>query len=168
MLKVMKRRRIIKALCAGWSGVVLAFVLSACQPEGLVDFQPHTFSAGYWHKDSALRYTLHVQDTAVHYAMCFFLKHGKEYPNANLYLFVQVQSPLGGVQFDTLNYYLATPQGKWLGQGIGAEKKLLLPYTQAMHFNAPGEYTFVVRHGMRYDSLQDIHQFGFQLYHPHD
>ncbi len=137
---------------------------AACGPEGLVYFQKQDIASKQgWHKDSVLLFNFPVDDTAAAYSLSFLLKHTTAYPNANLYLFVELESPVGSLVQDTVGFLLCTPQGQWYGKGIGDGRRLLLPYAKDLKFRFIGEHTLRVRQGMRYDFLPAIESLALQV-----
>ena len=59
---------------------------------------------------------------------------------------------------------LASPQGEWYGRGFTTSRQLLLPYHSDFQFLQLGNYTFRIRHGMRYDLLEGVEDMGLQVY----
>lgn len=117
-----------------------------------------------WHKDSTLTFDYDNHDTTAQHDLYFYIRHNENYPHANLYLYLEVETPQHFLTADTLNYNLASPQGKWYGKGWGASHQLLLPYHKAFAFTSLGRYRFRIRHGMRYQLLSGVDDFGLQIF----
>lgn len=117
-----------------------------------------------WHKDTVLAFDYVNKDTLTNHDLFFYIRHTTQFPHANLYLFVEVLPPSGPTVVDTVNYRLASPQGEWYGRGFGSSRQLLLPYHSDFRFTQLGSYRFCIRHGMRYDVLQGVEDFGVQVY----
>lgn len=96
------------------------------------------------------------------------IRHSTNYPYANLYLFVEIEGPGGGLVSDTLNYPLCAPTGEWYGEGFGSTRTLQLPYRIGSRFAQTGEYTFNVRQGMRAEPLTGIREVSLIVYKHQD
>ena len=116
-----------------------------------------------WHKDSLLVFDPVVNDTSRVVNIGFSLEHTANYPYSNLWLFVGVKSPGGQVQKDTIEYFLAEPDGKWIGKGNDASRTLYWLYKRGVKLAHPGEYIFTVQQGMRRDSLAGVKSFSLWI-----
>ena len=117
-----------------------------------------------WNKDSVLAYNYTNTDTSARHDLYFYIRHTTQYPHANIYLFVEILAPAGNKITDTVNFMLASPQGEWYGRGFTTSRQLLLPYHSDFQFLQLGNYTFRIRHGMRYDLLEGVEDMGLQVY----
>lgn len=118
-----------------------------------------------WHQDSILRFDLTVPDSTKIYNLFLDVRNEGRYPYSNLWLFVKIIPPKGKVVNDTIELTLATPEGKWLGYGLGDLYDMKYPYKQTTFFPNAGYYRFEVRQGMRTEDgvLKGIHDFGITL-----
>lgn len=123
-----------------------------------------SFNTSGWHKDSILSFVYENRDTNQQHDLYFYLRHDAQYPHANIYLYVELVSPYNMSVFDTVQFMLASPEGKWYGRGFSHSKQILLPYHTNFRFGILGKYVFRIRHGMRYESLLGIEDFGIQIY----
>jgi len=117
-----------------------------------------------WNKDSVLVYNYTNTDTSARHDLYFYIRHTTQYPHANIYLFVEILAPAGNKLTDTVNFMLASPKGEWYGRGFTTSRQLLLPYHSDFQFLQLGNYTFRIRHGMRYDLLEGVEDMGLQVY----
>jgi len=99
----------------------------------------------------------------------WILRHDNGYPYANIFFITELTTPKGVIQFDTLNYRLANPDGSWLGAGMYVYE-LNLPYVERFLFEEPGNYLFRLRPAVRpKDSivgdslLVGLHQIGLEI-----
>lgn len=118
-----------------------------------------------WHQDSVLTFEMTVPDSTKIYNLFLNVRNEGRYPYSNLWLFVKIIPPKGQVLNDTIELSLASPDGKWLGYGLGDLYDMKYPYKQATFFPAEGYYRFEVRQGMRTEDgiLKGIHDFGITL-----
>jgi len=71
----------------------------------------------------------------------------------NLWLFISTESPAGNLQSDTMMYFVADQSGKWYGEKKGSVINNKFLYKPIIKFPEEGEYTFIIRHGMRNKDL---------------
>ena len=140
---------------------LLALLGCATGVEYTADF---TLPAEGWNKDSTLVFEYENHDTIARHDLYFYIRHNEEYPHANLYLYLEVETPQQLIAYDTVNYNLASPRGEWYGKGWGTTRQLLLPYHKAFAFGERGRYRFHIRHGMRYERLLGVEDFGLQIF----
>jgi len=118
-----------------------------------------------WPQDSILRFDMTVPDSTKIYNLFLDVRNEGRYSFSNLWLFVKIIPPKGQVVKDTIELTLATPEGKWLGYGLGDLYDMKYAYKQATFFPSAGYYRFEVRQGMRTEDgvLRGIHDFGITL-----
>lgn len=104
-----------------------------------------------------------IEDTNSFYSMYLNIKNNAEYPNSNIYFFITVVFPDGGMAKDTVNFLLADQYGKWLGKGVGNEKTSRILYRNEMFFPFNGTYRFYIEQAMRADTLRGISSVGIKL-----
>ena len=90
------------------------------------------------------------------------LRNNNEYLYSNLFLFVEVENPLGEISIDTLQYLLAEPDGTWIGSGVGSIKQNLFKYKEAQSFEE-GLYKFKFSQGMRSSILMGLEDIGLRI-----
>ncbi len=124
-----------------------------------------TLKGSKWNQDSILRFDMTVPDSTKIYNLFLDVRNEGRYPYSNLWLFVKIIPPKGKVVNDTIELSLATPEGKWLGYGLGDLYDMKYAYKQATFFPSAGYYRFEVRQGMRTEDgiLRGIHDFGITL-----
>lgn len=129
--------------------------LVACAPklkyEGTTDFG----SEG-WHKDSLAIFDVSVMDTSEVLTMGLTLQHGKKYAYSNVWLFISVADEAGVVVRDTLEFFVARPNGNWLGKKKKNGYEVSAIYKQGVRMKHLGFYRFSIGQGMREDLLRDI------------
>ena len=144
--------------------LVILTMLSACQKKSVFsDYK--ALKGSKWHQDSVLRFDMTVPDSTKIYNLFLNVRNEGRYPYSNLWLFVKIIPPKGQIINDTIELSLASPEGKWLGYGLGDLYDMKYPYKQTTFFPNAGYYRFEVRHGMRTEDgiLKGIHDFGITL-----
>lgn len=116
-----------------------------------------------WHKDSLVVFQVPVTDTLQNHNLLIDIRNETSYPYSNLWLFIEIIHPEGKTVKDTFELVLADPSGKWMGDGIGAIKTRQTIYRRNIFFPKKGQYTVKIRHGMRENKLNGIHDVGFRI-----
>ncbi len=104
---------------------------------------------GYWDKDEVVEFTIPQMDTLKKYDLFINIRNTNDYRFNNLFLIVSLEFPHGKTITDTLEYRMASPDGKWLGKGLGSVKDNKLWYKEGVSFFENGEYKISIRHAVR-------------------
>lgn len=144
--------------------IFLVFIMAftACN-RGTLYETGNEFREQLWHKDSTLVFKPVVEDTSQVINIGFSLEHNNNYPYSNLWLFIDVESPDGKMQIDTIEYFLAEPDGQWIGKGSDKERTLYWLYRRGVKLSSPGQLTFSVTQGMRRDELPGVKSFSLWI-----
>ena len=137
-------------------------ILVACDSNRVFE-EYKTIDPAGWHKDSVASFTVEIQDVEPGHNLYMNIRNQGNYPNSNLWLFLEVQSPDGQTLTDTVEYILAEKTGKWTGSGIGDLFDNQFLYQQNVRFEQAGEYRFLIRQGMRAIQLKGIHDIGLRV-----
>jgi len=142
--------------------VVLLLVFSSCDRNVFFD-QYVTIPDGGWNMDSMAVFKVDIENVEQAYNVILNVRNRSNYPNSNLWLFVDVISPSGKAMQDKVNCTLATDDGKWIGSGWGNLYHVKVPYQLGVKFAESGQYTFRIVQGMREEDLQGIYNVGLRL-----
>ena len=116
-----------------------------------------------WSFTEALDFEVDIQEQQGHFFNYLIgLRNNNDYLYANIFFFVDIESPNGKHQIDTLQYLLAQPDGKWLGSGVGEIKYNLFKFKE-LQMMKTGVYKFSISHGMRDDLLLGIEDVGLRI-----
>ena len=116
-------------------------------------FEEHkSFDNHKWNTDSLVFFNYSVADTTTKNTVIIKLRHTVDYEFQNLFVFVKSE------QTDTIELLLADKSGKWLGNGIGDVREVVIAYEIDKKFRKQGEYTLEVEQAMRYGKLEKIQQ----------
>lgn len=98
------------------------------------------------------------------------IRNNEEYDFSNLFIITNLHFPSGKTIVDTLEYEMATPEGKWLGYGYSSVKESKLWYKENFVFSEKGKYTIKVEQAMRkvgenqgITNLKGITEIGIQV-----
>lgn len=113
-----------------------------------------------WAKDKIEVFQFEIKDSEIPKNIIFVVKNNEEYPYSNLRLISSVTGTGIKEEKDTLNYFLAKPNGEWLGTGFGKMKEIKFQYKINYKFLSNGVYRIEVKQAMRKDTLRGIENFG--------
>ncbi|AEK22229.1 gliding motility lipoprotein GldH [Capnocytophaga canimorsus] len=130
------------------AGIVVAILfITACQSN--VSYSEFVSLQNGWHKDNRIAFDYQPTDTISKNNVFIVVRNDEKYPFSNLFLITRMEMPNNEVVVDTLEYEMATPEGKWLGQGFSAVKESKLWFKENVAFPVKGNYRFEVEQAMR-------------------
>lgn len=142
-------------------GIFLFFALLSCDKNLIYEhFQKVDEQA--WNYKDVLQFSISVQKKeSVLFSVA--LRNTSDFQNANIWLFLSIESPSGKVQQDTLNCLLANDYGYWLGSGFSGLYLTEHSLDKLIDFDEQGDWNVRVTHGMREDSIQGISEVGLLI-----
>lgn len=138
---------------------LVGLVFCACGKKTVFD-EYVTIPKDGWHKDSMAVFNVEISNAQAIYDLDIKIRNRSDYPNSNLWLFIQVVSPSGVMVQDTLDCVLADERGKWVGSGWGDLFNVNQPYKREVKFVESGKYRFRIIQGMRIEEMNGIHNIG--------
>jgi gliding motility-associated lipoprotein GldH len=147
-----------------WLIIILTFIVCSCNTKVVYE-DYHDLKKAEWPQDSVLAFGFNIKDSTRIYNLSLNVRNEGTYPYSNLWLFILIRPPSGKEVKDTVELTLATPEGRWLGSGLGYLYERKYPYRQNTFFPRKGDYIINVRQGMRTENgiLKGIHDFGICL-----
>lgn len=116
-----------------------------------------------WHQDSAGVFEFEVLDTTMLYNVNLGLRHLNPYPYQNIWIISELQKPDSTSFSDTIQYKIADEYGVWYGKrSAGIYTQVVRMYT-GVKFASPGQYKFLIHHGMRDESLSSVASVGIRV-----
>jgi len=143
--------------------LVLGFLLFNSCDRGVVFDQYVTIPDGGWNMDSMAVFKVDIKSAEQAYNLTINIRNRSNYPNSNLWLFIDVISPSGKEMQSKVDCILADDSGRWLGSGWGNLYHVKIPYQQQVKFAETGPYTFRIVQGMRDEDLKGIHNIGLRI-----
>lgn len=116
-----------------------------------------------WHADDIKEFSFEITDTMSALDLFINLRTTTDYPYSNLYIFLYSSYPDGYKDKDTLEFVLARPDGKWLGESSGTIVENQILISRGGRFRVPGKYTFRIQQAMREEELGEIVDVGFRV-----
>ncbi len=120
-----------------------------------------------WKSSFQPEFSINVTDTVSPYAFYFLMRHDEAYPNANIWIRLNVKGP-GDSTFRHMSRAeigLADAEGKWLGRGMGGiwEHKVALAPAMVPQFKKSGVYHIRIEQIMREDPLPSVLNVGLNI-----
>ena len=134
--------------------VLLATVLCACN-SNLEHSEYTSLNNGTWKVNDTLKFNFSTTDTLARRNVFINVRNDNSYEFSNLFLITEMESPDGETAVDTLEYEMASPDGSWLGKGMGSVKESKLWLRENIVFPDSGVYNFKVSHAMRKNGNAD-------------
>ncbi len=131
---------------------LLGILLMSCDPQMVFD-QLKSTGNERWAWDENRSFEIPMEDSTALYNIYINVRHTKEYPFENLYVFILLKSPEGSVLKDTVDIRLANARGKWLGDGFGNIKFVREKYREGVRFGRSGIYSIELSQGMRVEEV---------------
>ena len=79
------------------------------------------------------------------------------------FLFINTTFPDGSVAYDTMEYPLADPAGKWYGKRTGRYVDTRYYFRRNARFPMAGIYHFAITNGMRDSAICGLKNIGFRV-----
>jgi len=131
-----------------FSILLLLIFLVSCQSG--VTYSEYVSLPNGWTKNEPVTFLIEENDTLAKKNLFIMLRNDEHYEFSNIYLIAKMEVPNSDkVIVDTLQYEMATPEGKWLGDGYSAVKESKLWYKEQFVFPAKGKYNIKIEQAMR-------------------
>jgi len=142
--------------------MVVAITTFSCS-DGVVFEQMETVDVEGWNYQKPVVVKFSTPDTSNRYNLIFDVRITPDYAYQNLWLFIETTEPDGSSHIDSINCPMAYPDGRWIGSGLGNLIDNPILVHRNFKFADEGEYTFKIKHGMRYDYLPNVQNVGVIL-----
>lgn len=116
-----------------------------------------------WDYNKPLSFLVQLEDTSRYYNMYLNVRNAGFYKFSNLFLFVNTRLPQGQLLRDTAECILASPDGKWMGDGLGDIYDNRILFRKHFKFPQKGEYRFELIQAMRINPLPGIMDAGIRI-----
>lgn len=134
--------------------LIAGLLLVACSDSTVYSEFQQTGSKG-WNQEQVMEFSFPAPDTLSKHDLFLYVRNDDQYPYRNLFLITTINFPTGQVIKDTLEYEMAHPDGRWMGEGLGSLRENKLWYKEAITFPSAGDYTVEVQHAIRKNGQVD-------------
>ncbi|MFN5323713.1 MAG: gliding motility lipoprotein GldH [Bacteroidota bacterium] len=138
------------------------FLFGSCGSKVLFE-QNQKIEGASWSSKSPSVFEIDIKDTVSGYDFYVNIRNTGNYGYSNLYLFVNTRFPNGQLVKDTIECLMATPEGEWIGSGVGDLHDQSVLIKRAVNFPVSGRYRFEFIQAMREDPLEGIADVGFRV-----
>lgn len=125
---------------------------------------------GKWNAKQPLVFEYEVTDTINPYNYFINLRVNNDYPFNNLFLVVETEFPNKQISIDTIQYQMASPNGKILGKGFSDTKESKLWFKENTAFSELGVHKFKISQAVRelgkvegVQELNGVTEVGFRI-----
>jgi gliding motility-associated lipoprotein GldH len=146
----------------------MALLLFSCDKKRV--FDEYKSVGNGWHKDSIVSFDLPKLDPKKAYNLYVNVRDNDNYEFSNIFLIVSLEQPNRKVKVDTLEYLMANPDGKLLGEGFSDVKDNKLFYKDKVVFDQKGVYKVHIKQAVRktgkiegVPTLTGISDVGFRI-----
>jgi len=147
---------------------IACFLFFSCNEKPI--FQASKSVGHFWHKDSIIPFCFDIKDTLQAYNLFLKLKASNDYPFSNIFLITSIESPNQQIKIDTLEYLMASAEGKILGNGFSKNKESKLWLKKKHYFSQIGKHTISVEQALRkrgeiegVEKLKGISEIGLSI-----
>ncbi|MBI1183547.1 gliding motility lipoprotein GldH [bacterium] len=143
-------------------GLLCTTVLSGCN-RGLLYEKYMEIDHNGWEYVKPITFEVEVTDVSKPYDFYINLRHTNDYPYSNLWIMLFSYPPEGNPTQQRMELKLAKPDGKWLGNGLGANITHEIKVKAGFTFPMPGKYAFTLQHDMREQIVPAITHVGIRI-----
>ena len=136
--------------------------LCACDPNRIYESNVDIPDDG-WRRAEHARFEVKIADTIQPCNIYINVRNNSGYKYMELWLFVDVYSPMGLMERDTVKIMLADHRGKWLGHGLGNKFDTRKVFHKNVQFPISGKYVFEYEQAMRDEPLTGIDDIGLRV-----
>ncbi|HNU49139.1 MAG TPA: gliding motility lipoprotein GldH [Bacteroidia bacterium] len=152
------RKSLLRYLIAG----VVIIVFASCNQQYHFE-ENKSIKGSNWDFSEPISFDVNIDDTLTAYNMYINVRNQGNYRFSNLFLFINTHLPQGQHLRDTVEITLATPDGAWLGKGIGDLYSNRYLFRKNFRFPQKGDYHFELIQAMRVNPLPGILDAGIRI-----
>ena len=141
---------------------VILFSLESCDPKRVYE-KNEKIANNNWDQNAPLVFLVNIKDTLYPHNVYINVRNAGFFGFSNLFLFINTRFPQGQLERDTLECLLASPEGKWLGEGLGDLFDNRILFKKNVRFPQEGEYRFELIQAMRINPLPGIMDAGIRI-----
>lgn len=142
--------------------LLLSVTILSCDSNRVFD-ENKQIEKAIWNQEEPLVFLVNITDTVSPHNVYLNVRNAGMYPFSNLFLFINTGFPQGQIDRDTAEVTLASPDGKWLGDGLGDIYDNRVLFHRNVRFPQAGEYRFEIFQAMRVNPLPGIMDAGIRI-----
>ena len=142
-------------------GVLFLISFIACDSD-VIYSEYQSVDDNVWSYDDPKTFTFEMKEDTVPVKIYINLRTTTDYPYSNIFMYLYSDFPNGYSDKDTLEFFLAKPNGEWLGEVSGTVIENTALITKG-YLTTKGNYTFKLEQAMYEDSLPEILDLGITV-----
>ncbi len=141
--------------------VGFVFLITSCDSNVIYE-KNQSFNDNKWTYDDVKTFSIEMQEDTTPVKIYINLRTTIDYPYSNIYMYLYSDFPNGYSDIDTLEFFLAKPDGQWLGEvsGTVVENRALITKGYLMD---KGTYTFKLEQAMYNNDLPEVLDVGIRV-----
>ena len=143
--------------------LVLSVCWIGCTDNSTLFEENKSIAEANWDSEKVFKFETSIPDTSNGYNVYLNLRNAGNYPYSNIFLFVNTYFPSGTIDKDTVEIMLASPDGKWMGKGLGDIWDNRILFKSNVTFPEKGNYRFEISQAMRLNPLPGITDAGMRI-----
>jgi gliding motility-associated lipoprotein GldH len=142
--------------------IAVLFCLVSCDPKRVYE-KNEKINNNNWDQNVPIVFLVNITDTLQRHNVYINVRNAGFFGFSNLFMFINTRFPQGQLERDTLECTLASPDGKWLGEGLGDIWDNRILFKKDVRFPQTGEYRFELIQAMRINPLPGIMDAGIRI-----
>ncbi len=139
----------------------LLFLVSSCNNQAYFDKTKDIGNS--WKAQEKVSFVVEITDSIKAFDFYINIRNTVDYRYSNVFVFLKTNFPDGRYSIDTINIWLADPQGNWLGKGFGKYRDNSVLFKHDGRFPMKGKYRFEFEQAMREESLVGLSALGIRI-----
>lgn len=144
-----------------FSVLILLLTITSCNRPVLFDNTREIKEP--WNSINKQSFVVEITDTITPFNFLIQVRNDVDFNYSNIFLFMKTFFPDGRYAIDTINIWLADPDGKWTGKGFGKFRDTEILFKQNGRFPMKGQYRFEFEQAMRELELNGIKSIGIRI-----
>jgi gliding motility-associated lipoprotein GldH len=142
--------------------VLISLSLASCDSNRIYE-ENFALDNNEWNSSDIKKFEFEIEDTLSPLNLYINLRTTTDYQYSNIYLFLYSEYPDGYSDKDTLEFILAEPNGRWLGENSGTVVENRILISKGGRFITKGTYSFKLEQAMREEVLAEVIDVGFRV-----
>lgn len=142
--------------------ILLCGIMFSCSDEALMD-QRENFDNNSWGYQQKVSFDYEAKDSTDLVDILILFRTTIDYAYSNMFVIMETSMPNETTDTDTLQFILAEPSGKWIGNRVGNIVEFEIKVSKSVKFPEKGVYYFSFQHGMQDEVLNEVLDFGMRI-----
>ncbi len=141
--------------------ISVVFLFVSCDSNVIYE-ENQSFEKNVWSYDDIKTFNFEIEEEGTPAKIFLNLRTTTDYPYSNIFFYLHREEPNGLSDIDTFEFFLAEPNGKWIGNNTGTVVENKIYYAGGV-FSSKGKYTYKLEQAMREDNLPEVIDIGVRV-----